>query len=59
MGLNDPSKFALTSPALKMTALAAAMANENSSFPQFQKRRIAKKANLPAKNGGWPLNQSS
>ena len=42
IGQRDPSKFALTSPAVTMTALAAAMANEKALIPLFKKRRIVK-----------------
>jgi hypothetical protein len=53
MGQRDTSKFAPTSPALTMTALAADMANENASISLFKKRRIAKKRRISsAKNGG-------
>ena len=38
MGQSDPPKCALTSPALTMTALAAAMANDNASIPLFKNR---------------------
>ena len=51
MGQSNPPKFALTTPALTMAALAAAMANENASIPLFKKRRIAK-------NGGSGLQKT-
>ena len=48
---SDPPNFALTSPALTMTALAAAMANEKALIPLFKKQRIAK-------NGGSALQKT-